>query len=237
MIHRSWWCWLILCWIAGVAAGQETRTFPEAECSYTPPGKGWEWLDTGLMQGLGGKSVVAVQNADGLRFVVRFDYLQKGELTGSKAFEEYEMGMLKSGRLKKLGSRHGTFRGVPSYQIDLLTPGGQGASIRVLNAHDRFYELHLGNTAGPLDAEADLEPIFQGFNFTKPPKPNPPPASPESPRPAHEDVNFRRGQEAALFVSSCVGVLFIGGVVGLIVYLQRRRSADDRWGRHDDRDY
>jgi hypothetical protein len=228
--------WLILCSSSGLAADPETRTFPEADCSYTLPGKDWEWLDPKQAQRPSGTTIIHLRSTKGLRLFVRFDPLKKDEPASLESSESYEAGMIAAGHTK-LGSKRVMFKGVPSYQIEMELTFGRGASIRIMKVHGRVYELQLVNPAGPLDPEMDTEPIFQGFSFTKPPEPIPPapkPAPSKSSDGDTEDVDVSRGRDAGL-CCCCVGVLIVGGaVVGLIIYLVRRRMTNARRQRDDD---
>src|SRR5262245_56089176 len=138
--YQAFWCSVALCGAASAAGAQETRTFPEAECSYTLPGKDWQWLDPSTVQKPGGETIVFVHNPNGLRFTIRFHGLKQGQRTDATAFESFEWGLLQTTRMKKSGSKHISFKGVPSYQIDLTSPEGHGASFRILYANEKSYQ-------------------------------------------------------------------------------------------------
>src|SRR5207249_4005265 len=150
MRYRTSICLLTLLVIAPMAAGQDTRTFPEAECSYTLPGNDWEWLDPGLIKAGVGRGLVFAKSTKGLIFNLQFDPLKENEKVTSNAFESFEVGYLRSGQQKKRGSRRLTFRGVPSYQIDAELAGGQRNAARIMYANNKFYFLLVTNAFGPL---------------------------------------------------------------------------------------
>jgi hypothetical protein len=216
MHHAAIGCFAVFFGVVSPAMAQATKTFPEAECSYTLPGEGWEWLDPQLVQGPGGQTLALAKNQKGIVFTLRFDHLEANEKPNSRSYESFEVGLLESRRMTKQGGRHLTFKGIPSYQIDVGMPDGQGGSIRILYANNRFYYLQVVNAFGPLGPETGSEAIFQGFNFT---------GQPRSMLPSNEDAAFRRGQEfgraISIFVVIGVTGLIIVGVVVLAVLLLR----------------
>ncbi len=172
LVNRKEVCWfLVFLGIVSPTVAQETRTFPEAQCSYTLPGEGWKWLDPQLVQMPGGKTIAIAKNQKGIAFTLRFDHLKANEKPNSHSYESFESGLLKSGRMKKVSGEHLSFKGISSYQTDVQTPDGQGSSIRVLYANSRFYYLQIVNAFGRLDPVIEAEPIFQQFNFMGQPEP------------------------------------------------------------------
>jgi hypothetical protein len=86
------------------------------------------------------------------------------------AFESFEFRYLKATHAKKLGARHLTFKGLPSYQIDAALPDGKGVAVLLLYANKQLYVLQAFSVEAPVDPK-DAAPIFQGFNFTGMPEP------------------------------------------------------------------
>src|ERR1700722_568835 len=108
---------LLVVWsLASSAEAQETRTFPDAQCTYTLPDKTWEWLDPQLAPKVIGKCLLLTRNQNGLVALLSFTPLEKGQKPDDRAFDQFEAGYLKDGKLKKLGGKDSTFRGIHSYQ-------------------------------------------------------------------------------------------------------------------------
>jgi hypothetical protein len=216
-------CLAVLLATASPAAAQRTRTFPDAQCSYTLPGADWEWLNPGALPHLGGKNIAFARNRSGMSFVLMFLRLEPGEKVQSNAYESYEIGFFRSSPGKKLGSRHLSFKTVPSYQLEVQLPKGHCSAVRVLYANERFYYLQVNKAFGPLGPESETEPLFQGFDFLGQPRPmlSPP-----------DDGSARRGKAVGeamgALVTLGVGGLLAGGVVLAVLLLSNRRKTARR---------
>lgn len=191
---------------------QQTKTFDEAKCTYTLPGEDWDWLDPQLVPSPSGKTLALARNQKGIAFTLRSHEVKASEKPSARAYESFEKGLLESSGLKKLGGKHLTFKGIPSYQIDVQTSTGAGSSIRVFYANNLFYYLQVANAAGPLDP-ADADPVFQGFSFV---------GQPQAMVASGDDSAFERGREAGKAVGSLVVVLVVVGVVIWLVSRSRR---------------
>jgi hypothetical protein len=166
---------LALAFAASAASAQNTRTFPEAQCSYTLPGNDWEWLDSLnsqlVQKGTGHQSIVFAGTKKGVVVNVRYDHMKPDEKPTPRWHESFESGFLRKSKARKLAANQLTFKGIPSYQLDVVMPSGQASSCRVMYANNKFYELTIVSASGPWPAGVDLEAIFQGFNFTNQPVP------------------------------------------------------------------
>jgi hypothetical protein len=227
MSHRAICCFLTFFVTAVSAKAQETRSFPEAECSYTLPGNDWEWLDPKLVQLPGGKTIAFARNKKGLAFTLRYDPLKANEKPKSNSYESFEFGLLSSGRIQKQSSKHLSFKGIASYQIDAKTPEGQGTSIRILYANDRFYHLSVVCAFGPLGPDEETEAVFQGFNFTGEARPM---------LPTNEDSAFQRGQAFGravfiLMVAGVVGLVSVAAVVLIVFLIRKNKRKETSLGR------
>jgi hypothetical protein len=200
----------------------DTRTFPDAECSYTLPAKDWVWLDPrsipfGRLTMM--HPVAMARNRTGFEF-----YLLVGRVTeevNSWTYPSYEAGVMSLGTLKRLGSRHLDFKGVPSYQLDVESTGQRYAgSMRIMYANDKCYHLQVNHSSGELPKPDQTEQVFQGFDFIGSPRPMLPPHEPLRDNPdrpeSGQGFNARSGALVALVVAS---FLFFSGC--LIVWLRR----------------
>jgi hypothetical protein len=207
-------CCLVLLVSFSSAAGEETRTFPDARCTYTLPGPDWEFLDPKLLTVDMGKgdNLVLARTQKGRGFHLRTMPLAPGEKVTPRAFESFEFGFIKAGNMKKLNASRLTFKGLPSYQFDAVFPDGKGITVRLLYANKLLYILQAVNTGGPLDAK-DAEPIFQGFNFIGTPEPV---AMAE----AEIDPSFERGR---IIGQGCFSLMVMVGIVVGVYFLVRNR--------------
>jgi len=161
--------WFILLASVSTAVSQDTRVFPDFDCSYTLPGSDWKWLNPDQVPVVG-KVIVFAKNRKGLGVAVWVAEL-KLDKTTHRFYEGLEEGEFQSGQLKKLRSQFMTFKSIPSYQIDASLSGGQGIITRAMCANGRLYCLQVMNRLGPFDPAIDTEAIFQGFNFVGQPRP------------------------------------------------------------------
>jgi len=208
---RSWAkCLPMLFVVVSMAAAQETKALPDEECSYTLPGRDWEWLDPNLAPN-GLRTVLPAKSSSGLGIRVGVQPVTADWKPTPRTYESFEAGMLKSTSLIKTGAKRLTFKDVPSYQIDAALPGGEGTSTRIFFANDKLYCLQVSNSFGPL-SEGDAETLFQGFNFVGTPRP--------IPIPEDTDDAFELGRRAS------PGLTIVIGVAVLCIYLwkQNRRS-------------
>jgi hypothetical protein len=201
----------------------DEKAYPEAECSYTLPVPGWEWLDPQLVPAPRGKTLAAARSANGLGFTLQYERLGAHERPSRSSYESFEAAFLKSGRATKQRGTHRNFRGLPSYQFDFTTPGGQGGSVLIFYANDRFYYLQVVSTQGRLGPEANVEAIFDGFNFTNPPR---------SVLGQDFREDYERGQAVGRMFSGPLvfggGGAVIAGIVVLVVLLTTNKSRRNR---------
>jgi hypothetical protein len=102
----------------------------------------------------------------------------------AKAYADFEGGLLSTIGLKKVYSRHISFKGVPGYQIDLEShDGSRGGAVRALFANDRAYCLMVLSKHRVPSAE-ETEAAFDKFDVTQTPRPMKPPPEPRD----HEDA-------------------------------------------------
>ncbi len=224
-------CGVISCANAGDGANVEmTKEFPEAQCSYTLPGDDWKWADPAILQQhFADATTLAVAfKPTGLFVALRFNPLKPGEKTDPKRLEGFETGLLQSGRMtKRREGKHLSFKGLPTYQIDVTLKNGQECSIRVFIANDKMYQLMVISLA-KLGSDEEIEPTFQGFNFTELVQ------NPTHNRTLDEQA-IEDGKKSAPFcMLVCMGV--IGGFIALIVFVvqlnKRNGIYDDERPRH-----
>jgi hypothetical protein len=212
------------------ANAEVTKMFPEAQCSYTLPGDDWKWADPAILQQhfTDATTLAAAFKTTGLFVALRFNRLKQDERTDPRSLESFEKGLLQSGRMtKRREGKHLSFKGLPTYQIDVTLKNGQECSIRVFIANDKMYQLMVVSL-GKLGSDEEIEPTFQGFNLTGQAQ------NPMRNRTPDEQA-FEAGKRAAPF---CI-VIFMGGLaafIGLIlvvVKLHKREDVyDDERPRH-----
>ena len=193
---------------AALAAGQESKSFPEARCKFTLPGPDWDWLDPDLAPKGAGQPLAFAANQKGLGYLLVCSPLRKDEKPTALAFESFEAGFLEKSKVKKLAGKESTFRGIATYQFEVELPGGATASLRIMYANNSFYLMQASNSIGALTA-AEADAIFRGFDFT---------GTPESVM--IEDSARERGRAFGQAIAM-MGV--IGGVVFVIFYFKKRR--------------
>jgi hypothetical protein len=153
-----------------ILGAKQTREFPTEDCSFTLPDKDWEWLDPRLVPAPAVKALACAGNRSGLRVVIRCDPVKPSEVVTQRTYANFAAGILKSGRWKKLGAKHLSFQGVPSYRLDLQsTQDGSGHRLLIVYSNNRAYVLQVINTRGSVGWEADE--ILDNFAFTAPPRP------------------------------------------------------------------
>jgi hypothetical protein len=159
---------MLLVLAAGGPAAAQTRSFFDAQCSYTRPGVEWEWVDTKAVQaGESARTLVVARNPSGLTFTLR--YRPKDQRPDANSFGAFEENLLASGKYKKLGSRRLFFKGSVCYQVDVQTVLGEECSrIRLLFANDKAYLFSVTYSPGPLGPEEETDYIFRGFEFRPP---------------------------------------------------------------------
>ncbi|HJZ93252.1 MAG TPA: hypothetical protein VKE40_20420 [Gemmataceae bacterium] len=178
MNNRVACCFLALLGITWPASAQnrlilgekQTREFPTEDCSFTLPDKDWEWLDPRLVPGPPVKALACAGNWSGLKVVIRCDPIKPSEVVTQRTYANFAADMTRSGKWKKLGAKHVSFQGVPSYRLDLES-ARDGSCHRLLIAYsnNRAYVLQVINTRGSIGWEADG--ILENFAFTAPRKP------------------------------------------------------------------
>jgi hypothetical protein len=151
---------LVLFGLASPAAGQSSRVFPDAQCSFTLPGKDWVWLDPKA-----GDDIFFAQSAAGLIFNVRVTPATPHDTSGRGDFETFEGKMLASGAVQSLGSRRLDFNGFPSLRMGVVTAKGFHGSLRLVRANDRLYLLTVIR-AGVAPTDDEEAAILKGFVIT-----------------------------------------------------------------------
>jgi hypothetical protein len=153
---------------AGGPAAAQTRSFFDAQCSYTRPGVEWEWVDTKAVQaGESARTLVVARNPSGLTFTLR--YRPKDQRPDANSFGAFEENLLATGKYKKLDSRRLLFKGALCYQIDVQTLlGNECSRMRLLFANDKAYLFSVTYTPGPLGPDEETDHIFAGFEFRPP---------------------------------------------------------------------
>lgn len=205
---------------------EETRTFPEAKCSYTLPDKEWKWTETptpkkGEMICLG-----SARKASGLIVMILHEPIPPNQVPTKANFKEFEEEVVNRPGVKKVASGPVRFLEVPSYQVEARILDTSFIVMRVFCANDQFYQIGIINPLGTRLTDTAMERIFEGFRYT---------SGPVVPSTIN-DENFesarKRGEEFAnlSMCFCCAGpVLVIGAIVGGIVYARRqsRRYDDD----------
>jgi hypothetical protein len=233
MKQRALLSLLLVLFLGTEIPAQQTKTFPEADCSFTLPGDDWEWLDPKTIPDSGGKITVLVlaRNRKGLAFTLTYANLNGNEKGSQREFEAFEKGFLESGKMTKMGSKQIAYKGLQGYQLDARTQQGQGVSVRILYANKKLYNVQVINGLGPLGPDTDTESIFQNFNFTR--QPEPVGSSGFGPS------NSSWWKPVLIFVILIVVACGVGGVALLVVLSKgkkknRRRPREDDWDEWDD---
>ena len=152
-------------------------------------------------------------------------YLLIGHVTerlDSRAYLDYEAVVMSFGQVKRLGSRHLDFKGVPSYQLDVESTGVRYAgSMRIMYANDKCYHLQVNNSSGDLLTPEECEQVFQGFSFIGSPRPMLSPHEPLRDNPgsstnSRQWLSARTGGLVALVLAS---FLFFGAC--FVIWLRR----------------
>jgi len=144
------------------------------DCSFTLPGKDWEWLDPKMAPAPAVRVLAFVRNHTGMKVVLRCDPVKPSEIVGRRTYSNFANCIIKTGQWKRLGAKHLSFQGVPSYRLDLQsTRDGYGHSLLIAFSNNRAYILQVIDSRGPVGPDADA--IFANFAFTAPPKPMLPP--------------------------------------------------------------
>jgi hypothetical protein len=202
-------CCLALVGAASSASAQSKRIFPDAKCSYTLPGPGWEWVDVRGARFPGGDTLAQVRGPAGLVFTLQTDPL-RGGTPDRRSYQSFKAGLTSTGQVKAVGSRHLIFQGVPSYHIDTESAAGNHGAIRAIFANDRFYHLQvIKRGTPPTDDEAAA--AFGGFEFVGPPKAMLPPDD-------GTDEETEGRVRAGLKLGVGLDTLGPGGMVLLIIF-------------------
>jgi hypothetical protein len=148
-------------------AADTVKTFPAYQCRYTLPGDGWTWvaLESGSVL------TCKARNRDGLLLSLAVSPAIAEAVIDARYAEKYDEHMAADGRRKKRGGRLTTFKGLPCYQSEWLTNGGNTAAHRVVMADGWRYQLMLVGKGDPVEKQPDFEAIMNGFEFTFPPVP------------------------------------------------------------------
>jgi hypothetical protein len=213
-------CAIVLCGIATTAHAQETKTFSEAECSYTLPEKEWIWADPKKVGDGKADVLVFAGTKSGFGFYCSFKPVLLGQRTDAKGLESFEGALIQELKCKKLGGRHFAFRGIPCYQVDVQVEGAQKSSLRIMCANHKFYQLYATNAYGKLEPE-EAEKIFEGFRFLGKPE------SPDEHVLTPTELAYEQGKASAPLINCCCG-MFCGAIVvsaiGLVVFLVMRNN-------------
>lgn len=230
-------CSVILCsgWHSAFAApfNEPVKTFPEAQCSYRLPDDNWKWGNVNAMQQFlaDANTVAGAFKTTGVFVAIRYKDQEKHNPPGPRSFESFEWGLLQTGNCRKLrDGRHLTFKGVPAYQMYAVAKNGQEFSIRLFHANDKIYSIFVVSL-DKLGSDEEIEPYFQGFNFTNVPVATQPPGANDGVR-AADDGGVRQavkdGQGAA------PALLFMAIIAVVVVLAVRHSRRNDRDSDDDD---
>ncbi len=220
-------CTLVIGGIVTTADAQEIRSFPEDHCTYKLPDNSWKWEDPKTTKGTDGAHFIRAKSESGLLFNLRIVPRASGQENDRESAERLASTLVQDGRYANAGLRQLTFKGAPCYQLDIRTKDGKEGYARIIPANAKVYILVAVNPLGKLSPE-ESETIFQGFNLLDQPKPQSPTQSsttqkPQSPTQSSDTQKaFQQDQKSTVFVYYCFGVLVLGGVVILTLYLIMR---------------
>jgi hypothetical protein len=150
--------------LATPAAGQSSRSFPDAQCSLSLPGKDWVWVDAKAVRVPGGEPVAAAAGPRGLMCTLQVSPIGAADQPGRRLYERFEADLVSTGQARSSDQKHGEYRGAPSYQFDLESASGNRGTVMVVGANERLYLLQVfrsGET--PSGKEADA--VFRRFQF------------------------------------------------------------------------
>ena len=197
-----------------------TRTFPDAECSYTLPEKDWEWIEPRPTRHGKDVPIAVARNHRGFVFQLLVSPLTQPPRSGW--YQSFEDGFLSSGKWRKVDSKYFDFKGVPSYQfiVESMTDSFAG-SIRVMLANDKSYELQLLKGSGRVPTEAESEAVFDEFNFIGAPRPMLPPYKSvhEQETELEREPKFSLGGGTAVVTIGVASLLFFGAC--FVIWLRR----------------
>lgn len=208
MPPRAPWCLLVLVGVAGPAAGQ-TRMFLGAECTFTLPGKDWEWVAAPAGDPA---ALAAARSYNGQTLTLRCQPLGPDDLPGRAAYARFEEELLAAGGLDKLDAKRLTFKDAPAYQVDVHSAAaGRATRVRAVYANQRRYELHVGNPGDSVGSDA--EAVFRGFEFRGPPRTAEPPDDDDLP-----GTPRKAGRRRGVWSGPGIAGLSSAGLVILVIF-------------------
>jgi hypothetical protein len=190
-----------------LSAYEVVKKFPDYQCQYTLPGKGWTWEDAKSLP----NATCVARNMDGLVFVLTVLPVPPNVVMNAKftdGFDE-DLPAARARNMKKRGGRMTTFKGLPCYESDWLVESKFTAVIRVVIANGFWYQVQLLGNADPVDKRPDFEAVMNGFEFTSPPVPPDP---------------LERGERVARLIGRGLAYVIAGFAVWGVVTLLRRRT-------------
>jgi hypothetical protein len=155
---------MVVCAVAVPAAGQSTRVFPDAQCSYTLPGKDWVWLAPKTDE------VALAQSTTGLLFSIHVKPATPDDESGRRDFDRFETDVVAAGAVRSRDSRRMEFNGFPSLRIEVVTDKELHGSMRLIRANDRLYQLTILHALRTPTADEETA-ILKRFRFTGQPAP------------------------------------------------------------------
>jgi hypothetical protein len=91
------------------------RSFPEANCAFSLPGKDWEWLDPAKAPPSNYRPLAYARSRAGVSFWLKIHPIAAGEAVGPDSYENLERRLTSKSRTWiRLDSKHITFKGVPA---------------------------------------------------------------------------------------------------------------------------
>ena len=155
-------------------AQDATRTFSDQHCTFSLPDDTWTWGQPEAVP----KSLAVATNEKGGAIVLLAISAPKGARLDKTFIEGFESSFLKGGTFAKTGSKTLSFKGIPSYQLEVKGEEGRiRGIIRVFIARGFCYQVQIVSASGNSPDEAFVETTMRGFSFVK--KPLAQPARPQ----------------------------------------------------------
>ena len=155
-------------------AQETTRTFSYQHCTFSLPDNTWTW---GQPQAVPNSLAVATNEKGGVIVLLAIP-TPKGARLDKTFLDGFESGFLEGGVFVKTDSKTLSFKGIPSYQLEVKGEEGHiRGVIRVFIARGFCYQVQIVSASGNGPDEAFVETTLRGFSFTK--KPSAQPARPQ----------------------------------------------------------
>jgi hypothetical protein len=162
--------WVLALPLFAVAESAVERSFPEANCGFTLPGKDWEWLDPKKAPTAGTAAIAYARNRTGVTFWLKVYPIAAGTAVGPGSYENWERQNAGKYNWTPVSSKHFEFKGVPAYQVDYRhTDNKSSGRFVIVFADNRKYVLGMQTSHAGAGPEADA--VFDKFAFLNPPNP------------------------------------------------------------------